>query len=310
MISVLMTVYNESIDWVSQAIRSIKQQTTIIELELVIVVDNPNYEFIEDLKQLVKKNFSKNVIIINEINKGLVNSLNTAFRHSHGEYIARMDSDDISLPERFEKEFAFLQKSKLDFVASSIVLVSEHNKGIKDMSFSGNLEGKSLNCVQRTHNEFWHPTWFMKREVMQSLAGYRALFGVEDYDFVLRAILCGFKLGLMGEATLKKRFNKISISELNTYKQFVYSKWLIHEFKDGREAAIDELPIINVKEERKFINLKHMLTNRHNLTLIGKINFFKSFVFYRNGYILIKNIILQKLQIKVLVHLKGFLKLK
>lgn len=309
MISILMTIYKEPFEWVEKAINSIANQTIDANLELVLVVDNPNYLAFDEVRKLVELKFDNSKIIVNKVNQGLVSSLNTAFHNSKGKYIARMDCDDISYQDRFKNELNFLKQNKLDFVASTIVLMSENETNIKDLSFSGYLLNEKLIKIQKKQNQFWHPTWFMKREVMSSLSGYRALPSVEDYDFVLRALLKGFKLGLLGNATVKKRFNKSSISETNNYKQTVYSDFLAKNFQNGQVADLSQLPSIDSSKEADFYHVKEMFSNRNNLALRDKVKLVNQLFLNSEGRRILGATIRQRYQVKVLLKMKAIEKL-
>lgn len=303
-----MTVYKEPLEWVKKSIDSVANQTINEDLELVLVIDNPKYPFIEDIEHIVESNFDKNIIIVNQTNRGLVDSLNIAFLHATGDYIARMDSDDIALSDRFERELIFLKTNQLNFVASSIILISEEEHQISDLSFTGSLRDVYLKRVQSKQNQFWHPTWLMQKKVMEKLCGYRSISSVEDYDFVLRALLSNFRLGLLGDATVKKRFNRLSISEINNYKQSVYTQWLLEKYSSGEQADLKKLPVINKKRENQFYEIKRMLTNRKKLTMKYKVNLFRKLLFSIEGRRVIRSIFIQKYQIKVLILIRKIFK--
>lgn len=105
LVSVIMTNYNTPEDYLRQAIESILNQT-YSNFEFIIVDDAST-----DDSLLVIESYNDNRIIIlkNEVNIGLTKSLNKALDICKGEFIARMDSDDISEPERFEKQVRFLK---------------------------------------------------------------------------------------------------------------------------------------------------------------------------------------------------------
>ncbi|HDL4956660.1 TPA: glycosyltransferase, partial [Mannheimia haemolytica] len=96
-ISVVMSTYNEPVEWVEKSIRSILNQT-YDNIEVIVICDNPDNKGIVDLLNLIKEGDNRVVLHFNERNKGLIYSLNKAINLSSGEYIARMDADDISLP--------------------------------------------------------------------------------------------------------------------------------------------------------------------------------------------------------------------
>ena len=105
LISVLLPIYNRP-GYVSMAIDSILQQTCS-DFELIIIDDGsarPTYEIISRYE----KRDSRILIIRNEVNLGITASLTNGLKQARGNLIARMDSDDVSLPERFERQIAYL----------------------------------------------------------------------------------------------------------------------------------------------------------------------------------------------------------
>jgi len=106
-ISVIMSIYKEPTEWIRQSIDSILGQS-FRDFEFIIVNDNPSREEnILLLDDYVRKD-SRIIVITNETNLGLTKSLNRALEKAHGEFIARMDADDISSLKRFEKQISFL----------------------------------------------------------------------------------------------------------------------------------------------------------------------------------------------------------
>lgn len=107
-ISVVMSVYNEPVDWIRQSIDSILNQT-FRDFEFIIINDNP--EGISQ-KKLLKDFAAKDnriKIIENEENKGLTKSLNIGISEAKGKYVARMDADDISMPNRFQIQYDYME---------------------------------------------------------------------------------------------------------------------------------------------------------------------------------------------------------
>lgn len=104
LVSVVLPVYNSE-DYISQALESILDQT-YSNLEILIINDGSNDETLSLLKGYTDKRIR---IINNERNKGLIFSLNRGLCEVQGEYIARMDADDISLPTRIKEQVTFLE---------------------------------------------------------------------------------------------------------------------------------------------------------------------------------------------------------
>ena len=125
LISVLMSTYKESVDYIEKSVESILNQT-YRNLEFIIVIDDPlNYALIN---RITKYNDERIKLIINDRNIGLVSSLNKGLQYCKGDYIARMDADDISHIDRLEKEYNFLIKNDLDLVGTYFRLFSDNNE--------------------------------------------------------------------------------------------------------------------------------------------------------------------------------------
>lgn len=116
-ISVLMCFYNEPIDWITGAIDSILQQT-YTDFEFIIIDDNPTRDEHSYIYQ--KYSYDDRVILItNEHNMGLTKSLNKGLKLAKGNFIVRMDADDISVPDRIEKQYSFMLQNPNCVVCSS-----------------------------------------------------------------------------------------------------------------------------------------------------------------------------------------------
>ncbi len=106
MISVLMSTYNTPDEWLYESINSILKQT-FSDFEFIIIDDCSTKSI-----NLVKEKFSDERIVWvrNEVNLGLTKSLNKVLKAAKGKYVARMDADDISLPERFATQVTFMEE--------------------------------------------------------------------------------------------------------------------------------------------------------------------------------------------------------
>lgn len=104
-----MSVYNEPLSWLKEAVDSIKAQT-FSDFEFIIINDNPKCKNLEEFLACEARNDSRIRIHTNPDNIGLTKSLNIGLRLCSGKYIARMDADDIAIKTRFEKQVAFMEK--------------------------------------------------------------------------------------------------------------------------------------------------------------------------------------------------------
>ncbi|MDR2977516.1 MAG: glycosyltransferase [Streptococcaceae bacterium] len=219
-ISVLMTIFEEPIEWVKLSIESLAEDLDLGD-EVIVIVDNPMYSFINQLEYIVSKD-ERFSVYINEKNIGLSKSLNRAFQVAKGLFIARMDADDVVIKGRFSKSLSYLQKNSLDFVSTGIIEIDKNGEPINQISSNFSYVGNN-NLIKslKYQNMLWHPTWLIRREVFEKNDGYRDIFGAEDYDFIVRALLSGFSIGVLQKPLLYKRISSKAISGKYAYVQFL-----------------------------------------------------------------------------------------
>jgi len=123
-VTVLMSVYNGE-KYLREAIDSILNQT-FTDFEFLIVNDGSTDRTAEILRSYDDPRI---IIINNEKNIGLTKSLNIGLRMAKGEYIARMDADDVSMPERLQKQIELLnQKKNTGLVGTYYTIINEKGK--------------------------------------------------------------------------------------------------------------------------------------------------------------------------------------
>ena len=159
-ISVVMPVYNTPVPFLQEAIDSILNQT-FRDFEFIIVDDGSTNETKEYLDRLTDPRIR---LIRNETNIGITKSLNIGLKAAQGKYIARMDGNDVSLPERFEKQLAFME-SNPDIIVC----------GTNSAPFDGTAEARSkgINGMEFYRAQLLfsnpgprHPSVFLNHELL------------------------------------------------------------------------------------------------------------------------------------------------
>lgn len=262
LISIIMSIYKEPFIWVMETLDSIVHQT-YRNMELIIIVDNPNCIFLSQLKDELEKIDFPIKLIINKENLGLVESLNLGIQMARGCYLARIDADDVMLPDRLKKEMFFLKNNDLDFVASSVSSIDENDRHIKSNSIHHNLVGTQVLKLEKINNFFWHPTWLARKEIFTNLSAYRNIPAVEDYDFVARSLVYGYKLGMMKDKLVKKRANPNSISSVNAHRQFLISKVIRKNLRHDKITSEEEI--------RKAISMSRSIRERKHYVVAKRI---------------------------------------
>ena len=162
---------------IEKSIESIINQT-YKELELLILDDGSSDESLKIINKYKNKyKFIK--VFKNEKNKGLTYSLNKLIKDSEGEYIARQDSDDESMPNRIMEQITAVEKNNLDF-CSSRALVKNSNKKIPGISYY-----LPIRKVMKVKNPFIHGTLFIKRKVLDEVGLYdEKFYYAQDYKLM------------------------------------------------------------------------------------------------------------------------------
>lgn len=189
MISIIMGVYNGA-STLKEALDSIIAQT-YTDWEFIICDDCSSDSTLSILEEYGKKD-NRFIIIKNEYNKGLAGSLNHCLQYVHGEYLARMDADDISLPDRLEKQYQYLETHK------EMDLVGTYMQGFDENGLQNVIPQRDNPTKYDIPkgNPFHHATIVMKTNVMQALKGYRVekyTQRTEDVDLWYRFFEGGYR---------------------------------------------------------------------------------------------------------------------
>jgi glycosyltransferase involved in cell wall biosynthesis len=214
-VSVVMPVYN-SAKYLPVAIESILNQT-YKNFEFIIIDDGSTDASLKMIKDYARKDRCIRVKQ-NSSNLGICRTLNYGISLAKGRYIARMDGDDWSYPERLSKQVAFMKKHPDVVICGGGVEVSDEKlKLIKVRSYPLSDRTARKNILKI--NPFAHPVTMYKREIFLKAGWYNErLFTVEDYDLYFRLGDFG-KFANLPDTLLKLRISDNSISRSNIARQ-------------------------------------------------------------------------------------------
>lgn len=235
MISVIMSAYQEDLSVFVPAVTSILDQKGP-SFELILVLDDPENT---ELASWVDENLLSDDrvrVLRNKNNLGLARSLNRAIENASGDFLCRMDADDIAEPHRLEKQLSCLREHELDLVGSRVNVVDAEGEFLY-MTPQPPCTPEKVAKVLKWNNCLAHPTWFGRKEVFAQ--GYREIPLCEDYDFQIRAVLKGFKLGNCEDVTLSYRLSDEGLSRSSLYKQYLYQRCLTKVYKQGKAVDVD-----------------------------------------------------------------------
>lgn len=269
-VSVLMSVYNENLSWIDQAVESILKQENV-DIQLIIVVDKPHdFDLVQHMERL-NDVFENMVLLINDVNRGLVYCLNRALSVADGEFIARMDADDIANYNRFSLQIKYLKEYKLDFVMAETELITENEEHI-EKKYLSEIHGEYFNEIERAKNISRHSTWLAKKFVFEKLNGYRQIQFTEDLDFVYRAMEQGFAIGKMGIPVVRYRVRFNGISKKNALSQWLIYTKLRKLAKKGLVSTTSEDEINDVINQLKKSQIESFNRSNEQLVNASKTN--------------------------------------
>lgn len=199
-VSVIMSVFNGE-RYISEAIESVLYQT-FSDFELLIMDDGS-----QDNSNKILKDFAKcdnRIKLYFRGNKGLTKSLNELTKKVRGTYIARMDADDISHPDRFSKQIVYLESNpKCGVVGSGSFNIDESGRIISCYILPDNHDNL-LGWLKKGFNVYKHGSIMLRKSVLDSLTGpYRFYYG-QDFDLIMR-ISETARLGMVQEVLFKYR---------------------------------------------------------------------------------------------------------
>ena len=235
-ISVIMSVYNTSSDYLHEAIRSVLQQS-YDDFEFIIIDDNSN----EETKKVIGSYlFDERIRLYeNHDNLGLTKNLNKAISLSKGTYIARMDSDDVCERKRFERQLQFMAKNP------DIVVLGTYYYFLKDgRKIKHNCEATSPSNTKArwffTNTGVMHASVMIKAEVLKNGYLYDTHFKrTQDYDLWTR-ISKKHDIAVMPEYLMSYRISGEQISTKYNNEQMRYYDEIILRQLDELYSDLDE----------------------------------------------------------------------
>jgi len=244
-VSVLMPVYNAD-RYLREAIESILGQT-YRDFEFIIVDDGSTDGSLRIIEDYASRH--PRIRVLSRPNTGIVGALNDGLAICGGEYIARMDADDVARPERIDRQVAFLQENR------DVLAVGSHASMI-------DADGDPLGVLHTPlgHEEIdrqmltgvgalAHPTVVMRRDSVVALGGYREGFcAAEDLDFFLRLSECG-RLANLPDCLLTYRVLPNGISQSRSRQQAESSARAVEAAARRRGWDTSELALVTRPNE-------------------------------------------------------------
>ena len=241
LVSVVLPVRNGG-RFLDQAVDSILSQT-FENLELLLIDDHSTDSAISALDRSDPR-----LKVIAGRGEGVVDASNTGFELCRGEYIARMDADDISLPDRVQSQLEYLDQNPTISIAGCCVEI------FSDAGIQGGFKRyenwlNSVSDPEQVHQQIFiesplpNPGLMFRHSAIQQLGGYRNNGWPEDYDLLLRADAMGMQMGKPEPVLLRWREHETRLTHtdpLYQRKKFMQAKshFLVYERLQGRSVVI------------------------------------------------------------------------
>ncbi len=222
LISVALPVYNGE-KYLIEAIESILAQT-FADFELIMIDDGSTDGSLKILKEF-EKNDSR-VRVVTRENRGLATTLNDSIDIARGEWLARMDQDDIALPHRFERQLKWLEETGADISGSWVQRFGTSDKRVVKLRQTNEaIRMEMLFC-----SPFAHPTVMMRTALVKRLHYDKAWDKAEDYDLWERAAEDGWKMTNQPEVLLLYRVHESQISSTTSVRQHQLTQQIRHRY--------------------------------------------------------------------------------
>lgn len=202
-LSVIMSVFNDS-EYVKASVESILNQS-FGDFELIITDDASTDNTVDIIRSIGDERI---VLICNEENRGLTKNLNSMLKIVRGEYIARMDGDDISHPMRFERQLEYLKSHP----GACLVGCDSKNIGASSLVWRLKADSEELRCRLLARPIFAHPSFMIRKSLIDEGFFYNEEFKTaQDYEFCSRVSMT-HEMGRVPEILLDYRVHSKQIS--------------------------------------------------------------------------------------------------
>lgn len=238
LITVIMSVYNTDTSYLSESINSILGQT-FTNFEFLIVDDCCQGRTKIELEQYEKAD-SRICLIHNSENLGLTKSLNIMLKRAKGEYIARMDADDISKPERLQKQLDYM-KSHPQYAVIGCKFRITGRRGVSPTDWNDDMSLRKIHLL--FYNDgICHPCAFFQTSFLRShqLEYDPVIKKSQDYAMWLAIADAGGKIGLCPEVLFTYRVHSNQISKAGYANQMQYEQMTIRKQLDRLDPNLTE----------------------------------------------------------------------
>ena len=224
-----------SLRYLNRSISSINSQTLALDLfEVLLVTDRID---VLEAKSVLDELFAKFRIIKSDI-PGIVPALNLGLQHVNSKYVARMDEDDIMMPNRLEKQLKFLEEKKeVLAVGGQLLLIDQSDTTIGKAIYRQKIRLLEKDLLAKS--PLPHPATMFRLDSVRSVGGYRD-FLPEDWDLWIRLREIG-PIENLSDTVLKYRIHPGQLSKEKMYSQSIGKSFVAASYF-ARKSNVRDCP--------------------------------------------------------------------
>ena len=227
--SVLLSLYiKEKPEFLKECLESLEKQT-LPATEIIMVFDG---RLTSELEEIVAQYITILPIKIIRLpeNIGLGRALNEGLKHCSYNWVFRMDTDDICLPERFEKQLAFISEFPNVVLFSAHIAEFIEDKALISTYRKVPIGNKNIKKYALSRSPFNHMVVAFRKDIIEEVGGYQHHLFLEDYNLWLRVIAKDYEVGNIDEVLLLARTGDGMLSRRRG-KQYIKGEWKLFKLK-------------------------------------------------------------------------------
>jgi len=258
-VSFLMSLYKEPNEYIKDAINSILNQT-YDDFELILINDNPLIS--RNMSEFgIDKRQSNNIILINnKENMGLALSMNKAASFASGEFLARLDADDVASSNRIQEQVKIANNTNCDLVFSPSILIDDFGK---EIGRTKNYYGMDISSILPFGNPIIHSSALIRASTFEKVGGYHPYIASQDYDLWLRMLSANSTFISTKDFLIKRRIQNESISYKRSYQQLLSRRYAVQQYfarLRGKGKDFDYNDYYNFLHRNKYEDSKKSMT--------------------------------------------------
>lgn len=224
-------------EWIEPCFESVSIASSHLNTEVVVVANGMEESAISRLKFKAIRYFGDKLKFVESKSLNLASVLNDGLEAADGEYVARMDSDDLMSPDRLLVQLDYAKSNpNISVIGSSVRVINEQNVRLGTVKFP--LSNFKIQQQLKFGNVFSHPTVLVKKEAIHAVGGYSNKFPhAEDYDLWLRLSEAGHLFANLNEELVFYRIHENQISNLRNEQQKISTRLLIYRELSKQKLA-------------------------------------------------------------------------